>query len=78
MEQLKKGLESGTVLIQFEVREPEGPPHSRSPGAWVDCAGAAESAATLGAVLITEHRRGSEHRAVEQPRKQGMGTTARH
>lgn len=25
MEQLKKGLESGTVLIQFEVSKPEGP-----------------------------------------------------
>lgn len=24
MEQLKKGLESGTVLIQFEVRGPQG------------------------------------------------------
>lgn len=24
MEQLKKGLESGTVLIQFEVRDPWG------------------------------------------------------
>ena len=24
MEQLKKGLESGTVLIQFEVRDPQG------------------------------------------------------
>lgn len=24
MEQLKKGLESGTVLIQFEVRDPRG------------------------------------------------------
>lgn len=33
MEQLKKGLESGTVLIQFEVREPEGPPHDMGPRA---------------------------------------------
>lgn len=30
MEQLKKGLESGTVLIQFEVRDTQGP----TPPAW--------------------------------------------
>ena len=31
MEQLKKGLESGTVLIQFEVRESRG---TLLPGPW--------------------------------------------
>lgn len=82
MDQLKKGLESGTVLIQFEVRGHKGHvlglwgSHSSPVSPWAARMLLSDPSLQAACARHGNTAGDSEHRAAERAQNTGNGTTA--